>query len=161
MSWSSVSLFWQEKPCPCAVESCCPTCASISMPVVISNSYAQTVSSIAYPNFQACDIYMWHCGGVIPQPHGTLGDTRHLLGLVSLGIWIEEFEQNREEINVYHLLSYYLLKHSRCQVPDIKHHMVTITNSSQPLCKQNNNNNVNPLSTLIPCTSNTCIIFTS
>ena len=59
---------------------------------------------------------------------GTLGDTRHLLGLVSLGTQIEGFEQSREELNVYHLLSYYLLNHSRCQVPDIKHHMVT-TNS--------------------------------
>ena len=71
-------------------------------------------------------VTQWCCVATAP---GTLGDTRHLLDLVSLGTWIEGFEQNREELNVYHLLSYYLLKHSRCQVPDIKHHVVTITNS--------------------------------
>ena len=57
---------------------------------------------------------------------GTMGDTRHLLGLVSLGMQIEGFKQNSDELNVYPLLSHYLLKHSRCQVPDIKHHMVTL-----------------------------------
>ena len=117
------------------------------------------------PGFKFKFIYVTQWWYYTTAP-GTLGDTRHLLGLVSLGTWIEGFEQNREELNVYHLLAYYLLKHSRCQVPDIKHHMVTthhITNSPyhQPLCKQNNNNNVNPLSPLMSCTSITCIIFTS
>ena len=69
-----------------------------------------------------CHVTLWWC---YTTALGTMGDTRHLLGLVSLGTQIEGFEQNREKLNVYHLLSYYLLNHSRCQVPDIKHHMVT------------------------------------
>ena len=66
-----------------------------------------------------CDIYDTVVGVFTTAP-GTLGVTRHLLGLVSLGLQIEGFIKNREELNVYHLLSYYLLKHSRYQVPGIK-----------------------------------------
>ena len=65
------------------------------------------------------NVTLWWCYTTAP---GTLGDSRHLLGLVSLGTRIEGFEQNREELSVYHLLSYHLLKYSRCQAPDIKHH---------------------------------------
>ena len=108
-----------------------------------------------------CIVTLWWCYTTAP---GTLGDTRHLLGLVSLGKWIEGFEQNREELNVYHLLSYYLLN-----IPDVRYQTSNIIWSQtihhitnhQPLCKQNNNNNVNTLSPLMPCTSITCIILTS
>ena len=101
----------------------------------------------------------WWCFTTAP---GTLGVTRHLLGLVSLGPQIEGFIKNRQELNIYHLLSYYLLNHSRCQVPDIKspygHSVITRSPTSVQV---NNKNNVNLLSTLMPCTSITCIIFTS
>ena len=59
----------------------------------------------------APNVTLWWCYTTAP---GTLGDTRHLLGLVSLGMQIQGFKQNREELNVYHLLSYYLLNQMSC-----------------------------------------------
>ena len=73
-------------------------------------------------------VTLWWCYTTTP---GMLGYTRHLLGLVSMGMQIERFEQNREELNAYHLLPFHLLNNSRCQVPDIKHHSSLITINHQ------------------------------
>ena len=93
----------------------------------INNSW-YTISSALYapmylsPTLGTKSVTLWWC---YTTALGTLGVTRHLLGLVSLGTKIQGFKQNREELNVYHLLSYHLL--NQMSGTRHQHHKVTQT----------------------------------